>query len=169
MDDDGFLYVVGRFKSLLIGSDGEKYSPEGIEEALADQSKFIEQVLLYNNQNPYTMAIIVPNKEQLKSFVTKQNKDWDSEEGKKTALLKLQAEIDEYKKGGRFAGQFPERWLPAAVAVVGEAFTEQNGLVNSTMKIMRSKVEKHYENRIKALYEQGAKEIYNELNLKELI
>ncbi|MDR2144994.1 MAG: AMP-binding protein [Tannerella sp.] len=168
MDNDGFLYVVGRFKSLLIASDGEKYSPEGIEEALADQSKFIEQVVLYNNQSPYTAAIIVPNKEQLKSFVTKQNGDWNSEEGKKGALLKLQAEIDEYKKGGRFAGQFPERWLPAAVAVVGEPFTEQNGLVNSTMKIVRGKVEKRYEDRIRALYEQGAKDICNELNLKEL-
>jgi long-chain acyl-CoA synthetase len=28
MDKDGFLYVVGRFKSLLISSDGEKYSPQ---------------------------------------------------------------------------------------------------------------------------------------------
>ncbi|HWS01048.1 MAG TPA: AMP-binding protein, partial [Prolixibacteraceae bacterium] len=31
---DGYLYVMGRFKSLLIGNDGEKYSPEGIEEAI---------------------------------------------------------------------------------------------------------------------------------------
>jgi long-chain acyl-CoA synthetase len=168
MDNDGFLYVVGRFKSLLIASDGEKYSPEGIEEALADQSKFIEQVILYNNQSPYTTAIIVPNKEQLKSFVTKQNIDWNSPEGKKAALLKIQAEIDEYKKGGRFAGLFPERWLPAAVAIVGEPFTEKNGLVNSTMKIVRGKVEKRYEDRIKALYIQGAKDICNELNIKEL-
>ena len=29
LTDDGFLYVLGRFKSLLIASDGEKYSPEG--------------------------------------------------------------------------------------------------------------------------------------------
>jgi long-chain acyl-CoA synthetase len=168
MDNDGFLYVVGRFKSLLIASDGEKYSPEGIEEALADQSKFIEQVVLYNNQSPYTVAIVVPNKELLKSFVTKQNIDWNSPEGKKTALKKLQSEIDEYRKGGRFAGQFPERWLPAAVAVAGEPFTEQNGLMNSTMKIVRGKVEKRYENRIKALYEQGAKDICNESNIREL-
>lgn len=28
MGHDGLLYVLGRFKSLLIGSDGEKYSPE---------------------------------------------------------------------------------------------------------------------------------------------
>ncbi len=38
MDKDDFLYVLGRFKCLLIGSDGEKYSPEGIEEALVGNS-----------------------------------------------------------------------------------------------------------------------------------
>ena len=31
MAEDGFLYVLGRFKSLLISADGEKYSPEGME------------------------------------------------------------------------------------------------------------------------------------------
>ena len=35
---DDFLYVLGRFKSLLIASDGEKYSPEGMEEAIVDLS-----------------------------------------------------------------------------------------------------------------------------------
>jgi len=37
MDPDGFLYVLGRYKSLLIADDGEKYSPEGIEESFTDQ------------------------------------------------------------------------------------------------------------------------------------
>lgn len=39
MDKDNFLYVVGRFKSLLISSDGEN-TVEGIEESLADDSYF---------------------------------------------------------------------------------------------------------------------------------
>jgi long-chain acyl-CoA synthetase len=60
MDKDGFLYVLGRFKSLLISDDGEKYSPEGIEEAFSEQSQFIDQCMLYNNQNPYTIALVVP-------------------------------------------------------------------------------------------------------------
>ena len=47
---DGLLYVLGRFKSLLIGSDGEKYSPEGIEEALVEHSSCIDQLILYNNR-----------------------------------------------------------------------------------------------------------------------
>ena len=170
MDNDGFLYVVGRFKSLLISSDGEKYSPEGIEESLADNSKFIDQVILYNNQNPYTSALIVPNKEALKQFVhqKKSNLNWKSEEAKKLALDKLQQEINEYKNGGKFEGMFPERWLPAAVAVIGEPFTEQNGLVNSTMKVMRNKVEERYADRIENLYSSGAKNIDNAENIAAL-
>lgn len=62
MDNDGFLYVLGRFKSLLIANDGEKYSPESIEEALVGQTKFIDQVMLYNDQSLYTIGLIVPKK-----------------------------------------------------------------------------------------------------------
>ncbi len=168
MDDDGFLYVVGRFKSLLISSDGEKYSPEGIEESLADNSKLIEQVVLYNNQNPYTSALIVPNQEALKQVVAKEGLDWNTVEGKTFALNALQKEVDAYKSGGKFEGSFPERWLPAAIAVIGEPFSEKNGLVNSTMKIVRGKVENRYADRIEKLYEAGAKEIVNEDNLAAL-
>lgn len=170
MDNDGFLYVVGRFKSLLISSDGEKYSPEGIEESLADNSRYIDQVVLYNNQNPYTTGLIVPNKEALKRYVQHKRPqlDWNSQEAKELALNKLQSEINEYRKGGKFEGMFPERWLPAAVAVIGEPFTEQNGLVNSTMKIMRGKVEERYAHRIENLYESGAKSIDNKENIEAI-
>ena len=170
MDNDGFLYVVGRFKSLLISSDGEKYSPEGIEESLADNSHFIDQVVLYNNQNPYTTALIVPNKEALKRYVQRKKPqlDWTSKEAKVLALNKLQREINEYRKGGKQEGIFPERWLPAAVAVIGEPFSEQNGLVNSTMKIKRGKVEERYASRIESLYSPGAKSIENQENIDAL-
>jgi long-chain acyl-CoA synthetase len=170
MDNDGFLYVVGRFKSLLISSDGEKYSPEGIEESLSDNSRYIDQVVLYNNQNPYTTALIVPNKDALKRYVLSKRPqlDWSSAEAKELALSKLQSEINEYRKGGKFEGMFPERWLPAAVAVIGEPFTEQNGLVNSTMKIMRGKVEERFSDRIQSLYESGAKSIDNKENIEAI-
>ena len=65
MSEDNFLYVLGRFKSLLISSDGEKYSPEGMEEAMVDKSPYIDQIIVYNNQNPYTIALAVPAKENL--------------------------------------------------------------------------------------------------------
>ena len=163
----GYLWVVGRFKSLLISADGEKYSPEGFEDGLTDGSPYVEQVVLHNNQNPYTMALIVPNKEALKEYVVSKGGDADSLEGKKMMLQKIQDEIDEYKTGKK-VGLFPEAWLPKAVAVLPEPFTEQNHMVNSTMKIVGGKVEEFYQDRIDYAYTDEGKNLFNEKNLASL-
>ena len=163
----GYLWVVGRFKSLLISADGEKYSPEGFEDSLTDGSKYIEQVILHNNQDPYTIVLIVPNKDTLKEFVKGKGLNPQSLEGKKAMLQKIQDEVNEYRNG-KFAGMFPEMWLPKAIAVLPEAFTEQNHMVNSTMKIVRGKVEEYYADRIEYAYTLEGKELMNEKNMASL-
>lgn len=163
----GFLWVVGRFKSLLISADGEKYSPEGFEDSLTDGSKYIEQVILHNNQDPYTMVLIVPNKDTLKEHAKSLGLDPATEDGKKAMLQKIQDEVNEYRNG-KFAGMFPEQWLPKAIAVLPEAFTEQNHMVNSTMKIVRGKVEEFYADRIEYAYTPEGKELMNEKNMAAL-
>ena len=168
MTKEGLLYVKGRFKSLLISSDGEKYSPEGIEEALVGQSKYIDQVMLYNNQSPYTIALIVPNKDNLKRKLAHKDLTLESEEGRKYAIKKLEKELNKYKKGGDFEGMFPERWLPSTFAILPEPFTEQNQMINSTMKMVRGKIEKFYADRIDFLYSAEGKQIFNEKNLDSL-
>ena len=164
MSKEGLLYVKGRFKSLLISSDGEKYSPEGIEEAFVGQSKYIDQVMLYNNQSPYTIALIVPNKDNLK----RKGYDLATEEGRKDALKKLEKELNKYKKGGDFEGMFPERWLPSTFGVLAEPFTEQNQMINSTMKMVRGKIEKAYASRIDFLFTPEGKQLMNQENLDPL-
>lgn len=170
VDSDGFLYVLGRFKSLLISSDGEKYSPEGIEESLVEKSKFIDQVVLYNNQSQYTTALVVPNIPSLKEAIKKQQPtlEWESREAKELALNLIQETLDQYRGKGQYAGEFPERWLPTAVAVLPEPFTEANHMVNSTMKIVRHKVELHYKDFIDFLYTPEGKKIINDRNLESL-
>ena len=170
MRDEEFLYVVGRFKSLLISADGEKYSPEGFEDSLTDGSKYIDQVVLHNNQDPYTTVIVVPNKEALKEYVKSSNPgiDIDSREAKELMLKKIQDEVNSYRKGGSRAGMFPERWLPAAIIVADEPFTEQNHMVNSTMKIVRGKVEKHYADRIEYALTPEGKNLLNDKNIASL-
>ena len=163
----GYLWVVGRFKSLLISADGEKYSPEGFEDSLADGSKYIEQVILHNNQDPYTMALIVPNKDTLKELVKNKGLDTTSDEGKRAMLQKIQDEVNEYRNG-KFAGMFPEMCLPKAIAVLPEAFTEQNHLLNSSMKIVRGRVEERYADRIEYAYTPEGKELFNEKNIASL-
>ena len=166
--DTDFLYVVGRFKSLLIGSDGEKYSPEGFEDSLPEVSKFVNQVVLHNNQNPYTIVMIVPEKDALDEFVRKAGLDPASREGKEAKLRKIQAEIDSYRKGGAHEGLFPERWLPAAVVICDEAFSIANKMMNSTMKIVRGKVEEHYADRIAYAYTPEGKNLLNEKNIESI-
>jgi len=164
MDADGFLYVFGRFKSLLIGSDGEKYSPEGIEESMVTLSPYIDQILLYNNQSPYTVALIVPSKEALRRALP----NVDTIEGKKAAVELIQQSVNAFRKGGEFQGMFPERWLPAAFALLPEGFTEHNLMMNSTMKMVRGKIEKHYSDRLTVLMTAEGKNPFSDYNLKNV-
>ena len=168
MDSDGFLYVLGRFKSLLISDDGEKYSPEGIEEAITDQSKYIDQCMLYNEQKPYTSALIVPNKEAIIRYLRTKGVETDDKNAVTEVLNLIQKEINEYKSGGKYETMFPQRWIPAAVAVLSEGFTEENKLINSTMKIVRGKITEYFQDKIDYLFNPKAKNIVNSMNEEEI-
>ena len=168
MRDAEMLYVVGRFKSLLISADGEKYSPEGIEENLVESSKYIDGALLHNSQNPYTIALITPNKEALKAYAKELGLDPETKEAKVKMLELLQEEVNMYRKGGRLYGAFPERWLPAAVCVLPEPWTEQNHFLSSSMKVVRGRVEEAYKAHMEYAYTPEGKNIVNDMNLASL-
>lgn len=164
LDADGYLYVLGRSKSLLIGGDGEKYSPEGIEEAIVEKSEYFDQVMLYNNQNPYTVGLMVVNKSAVREFLRRNHLDASGAKGQEAVIAQLVREIDRFMPGGEFSGQFPPRWLPAAALFLTEGFTEQNRLMNSTMKIVRPAVTDHYKEGLEFLYTPAGKDLYNERN-----
>ncbi len=168
-DDPRYLYVTGRFKSLLIASDGEKYSPEGYEDSLTDGSKYIENSVLYNNQSPYTVVLVIPDKKALAEAVKKHGHDPATEDGRKAMLDLIQADVDAYRPKGKKAGHFPEKWLPAAIIVGDTPFTEHNGMLNSTTKMVRGKVEKFYEARLQYAMTPEGKNLYNQQNLDSLI
>jgi long-chain acyl-CoA synthetase len=168
MDDDGFLYVLGRFKSLLIGSDGEKFSPEGIEESLVNHTHYIEQVMLHNNQNPFTVALIYPKKDALKKWLKHKQLEVNSDEGREAMIKAINYDINQYRKGGKNEGEFPERWLPSTFAILNEGFTAENQLMNSTMKMIRGRVTERYQSLIDMLYKPEGKNIQNEHNKNSL-
>ena len=168
IDKDGFLYVLGRYKSLLIADDGEKYSPEGIEEAFTDQSEYIDQCLLYNNQNPYTVALVHPDRDALKRYLKGQGLAIDSEEGIHACLTLLDNEIREYRSNGRYGDIFPQRWIPANIGILEEGFTIENKLMNPTYKIVRPKVEEHYSGLFEFLYTPDSKSVINTPNVEAM-
>jgi long-chain acyl-CoA synthetase len=165
VDNDRFLYVLGRFKSLLISDDGEKYSPEGIEETLTEGSQYIDQMMLYNNQNKYTSVLLVPNSDALKNWAKVNNVDLAAPGGPEAALKEIGTVIDQYKPGGIHDQLFPSRWLPSAVAILDEPFSGDNKMINSLGKLVRGKVVEQYTDTINFMYSPEGKNIVNPRNL----
>lgn len=167
VDKENYLYVLGRFKSLLIGSDGEKYSPEGIEEAIVDNCSLIDQCMLFNNQSPFTVSVVVPSKDGVANLIKK--KEFETEEHKNEYILNsLQEEINEFKKGGKLEQLFPQRWLPSASIIAEEPFSESNKMLNSTMKMVRRVIENKYMDDIEYSFSADGKNILNERNVQTI-
>ncbi|MEL7598626.1 MAG: AMP-binding protein [Proteiniphilum sp.] len=155
LDSEGYLYVLGRTKSLLISNDGEKFSPEGIEESITAKSEYIDQCVLHNNQSPYTTALLTVNRDALKRRTS------DPAE----AARIIAGEVASYMKGGKYDGLFPYRWIPTAFAIMDEPFSEKNGMVNSTMKIVKHKVYERYAKEIEMLHTPEGKKPNSAYNL----
>jgi long-chain acyl-CoA synthetase len=166
MDKDGFLMVEGRFKSLLIGSDGEKFSPEAIEEALELHSPFIRQAMLINNQQNYTSAIIVPDFNAINSLLRHKHPHIPADEYPRKAVLLIKHAIDQFNHGGHHHHMFPKRWIPSTFALISEEFTEQNHMINSTMKMVRPRITQTYQSRIEYMYTAEGKDVLNAPNLE---
>jgi len=60
LDDDGFLYVVGRKKELIVLSTGKKVVPTRVE-SLLTASPLIEQAAVFGEGRPALVALIVPS------------------------------------------------------------------------------------------------------------
>lgn len=167
-EDTQYLCVSGRFKSLLISSDGEKYSPEGYEDSIMAYSKYVDGAMLYNNQSPYTVLLLIPSKNTLAADVAQIGLDPYSEEGRRMQLDLLHRDVESYRRGGENAGLFPEKWLPSAIIVGDEPFSEKNGMLNSTSKLVRGVVEKYYRERIAHAMTADGKNLYNSKNINSL-
>jgi long-chain acyl-CoA synthetase len=144
-DEDGFLVVTGRAKALLIGKDGEKYSPEEIEEVMVNNVAMLNQLMVYNDHQAITTALVTLQEDVVTGLI--------QEKGCKSAEEALDAIIAELRSYEVHAKAIPNTWIPSRFALIEKPFSEADGLVNSTMKLVRYKTAEFYKDRIATLYE----------------
>jgi len=162
-DEDGFLVVVGREKALLISEDGEKYSPEEIEEAMVTSSDLILQAMIYNDHKKYTTALLTLNKPLIKNRLARG--EWSSsgelaQELKKEMLL--------FTKQPEFLDKFPTKWIPSNFQIVEEEFSEENQMINSTLKMVRHRITETYKDKLELMYGNEAQQKSKASNLAAL-
>ncbi len=159
MDEDNFLVVTGRAKALLISPDGEKYSPEDIEEAVLNHCDLVHQIMVYNDHRNFTTALITLQEDTVKNLIKEHN--LASPEDILKAVQKSVYTFREFVKD-----TIPSQWIPSTMEIISKPFSEEDKLINSTMKLVRYRVTEFYADRIEAMYRDN--NFMNERNLRAI-
>ena len=126
IDERGYVYITGRTKDILVLANGEKMPPADIEQAILEDGLF-DQAMVIGEGKPYLAAIVVPNAERWNSLP-------GAERNERFALARVAAQMK------RFSGYAQIR----RVAIAGEPWSVENGLLTPTLKAKRAKIlERH--------------------------
>jgi len=99
LDKDGYLYITGRAKSVIVTKGGKNIYPEEVEGVLS-QSPYIEEILVLQGVNPKTgteeiQAIVYPNYDNVDKYFKEKGIKEPKEEDVYNLIKK---EIEEYSK-----------------------------------------------------------------------
>jgi long-chain acyl-CoA synthetase len=147
IDADGFLWITGRIKEQYKLENGKYVVPAPLEEQLK-LSRFITNVMIFGDNKPYNVALIVPDPESLKEWASANGISDGIEELVKNPKVreKIGQELEEYSKEFRAFDKIKK------FALIPEDFTVQNEMLTPSMKLKRRNVLKKWGAEIEALY-----------------
>ncbi|MDX8406969.1 MAG: long-chain fatty acid--CoA ligase, partial [Mariprofundaceae bacterium] len=148
IDEDGYLYITDRKKDIIVNSGGENIAPQRIEGLLAADEQ-IEQALVYGDQKPYLVALIIPNEEACMAWAHEQGlpeTDWEHVCTSDILKKHLQTKINGILKPLNPFEQVRR------ILLLPHPFTIEEGLLTPTMKIKRRKVYEKYHDALELLY-----------------
>lgn len=159
MDEDGFLNVTGRNKALLISEDAEKYSPEGIEEAIVNCSEYFTHVMAHCDHNRFTTAVV--SIDPIKMSALKRM-------GGEAAYEVIKKDFMAFMSDPTYKAIFQRKWIPKHFFIAPEPFNEENKMVNSTLKMVRYKITEAYNAQIDGMYAPKGIAATDALNIQTL-
>ena len=155
LDDDGFLFITGRFKEEYKLSNGKYIHPDTIEREMKILPWVLNAVVT-GAGHEYNVGLIVPDMNVLKRVAEEMNLsvdpkdlfDQSNSEGRKFKEL-LTAEIQNHLK--KIVGSYE---IPRKFEFVMEDFTLDNGMLTQTMKLKRRVVMDKYGDKLESLYKE---------------
>ena len=151
VDDDGYLFIRGRIKEQYKLENGKYVVPSPIEEQL-QLSGYVMQAMVYGEQRPYNVALVVPDFEYLKKWAADNGIDTSDTQALLAnekvrdlyvaELKKTQANVKGYERVRDFVLEDDE-------------FSPENGMLTPSLKIKRRAVMAKYGDQIDDMYEGG--------------
>jgi long-chain acyl-CoA synthetase len=134
-DVDGYLYITGRKKELIVSSNGKKIYPARVE-SLFKSVPLISQVVLIGDKMPYVTALFTLNTQAAQNI----------EGGEAGVQSELQKAISAVNK------QLASFEQIRKFKVLEREFTVESGELTPTMKVRRARVLENYRPLISEMY-----------------
>ncbi len=150
LDADGFLYVTGRIKEQYKLENGKYVMPSPLEESLK-LSPYISNVMLYGDNKPFNVAIVVLKADALRAWAARSEVTLREDLAADPAVRRLiEGELEASAK------EFKPYERPRAFALTLEDFTCAAGTLTPTLKIKRGAVIERHARAIDALYREAS-------------
>jgi len=149
IDKDGYLFITGRIKEQYKLENGKFVFPASLEEDIR-LIPTVENAMIYGENRPYNICIVIPNFEVLGKFAMEKGLPTDPHELVKSMEVHdlIASEVSNTLKGKYGGYEIPKKFL-----LLSENFSVDDGTLTQTLKVKRRIVLKKYQDMIDALYE----------------
>lgn len=148
LDEDNYLKITDRKKSLLVTAGGKNVAPAPLELALTC-NKFIEQCLVLGDRRKFISALIVPAFDALLEWAQKNNISSTDRKlliNDKTVLEFYDQEVE------KVMSNFSHYERVKKIALLGQEWTVKSGEMTPKLSIKRKVVEKNFAHVIEEIY-----------------
>ena len=148
IDSQGFLKITDRKKSLIVTSGGKNIAPAPIENAICN-SIYVEQVVVIGDKRNFVSALIVPNFDAVKIYLTENNISCSDSK----AIIDHEKVLDLFKNEIKNAmAGFAKFETVKKYKLLPSLWTIENGEITPSLKVVRKVVESNYKSLIDSMY-----------------
>jgi len=145
LDADGYLYITGRKKDLIITAGGKNISPAAIE-AAAEAVPILEHVVVYGDRKPFLSALVTLNPEHLATLARQHNLPVEGLTQHPIVLAEVQSGIDAVNAEQARVAQIRK------YTILPGRFSVETGELTPTLKIKRAVVVARHLAALEAMY-----------------
>lgn len=148
LTEDNYLVITGRYKDVIVLSNGESIEPISLEQACLE-NPIVNQIIFSGQDKPYLTALVVLNQSEVESWAKKRN---ISENKMLENKLFKQDLINDLNKKLADRDNYRHFEKLKNISFLIEPFTAENGLMTFTSKLKRVKIYEKYNDLIERMY-----------------